>query len=284
MNKVKTFVLALIMAGIFSCEDDDSLSVPEINGLFLYWDHEVFGDTGRTLRFEATSKNNFDKDYDLEFTTTVVNNTITARLTRSIDNGKCPFFPTPLLKVGDPRRCNASGLFYIPDKDIAEGVYSLKIVMPNFEVTSNLTVSSDKVTLSVPTNTYLEPSSESVYPIPPNLLFGEIVYQGSNNAIDAQNFLKYLTDLGLSETTLPKYPYRHLTVDENGKPLNSNWEPDNYSIGILFKLNSTNFKTVFEKSKEYFNQKNLNIYLYTSNGDQASFSKLEGIKVIYARQ
>jgi hypothetical protein len=283
MKTRTTLGLVLLIISIFSCDNDDNLSIPTINGLSLYWDHEVFGDEGRRLRFEATTTNNFDNDYDLEFNTSVVNKTITARLTKSIDKGKCPFFPMPVAGDDDPNKCNASGEFYISDKDIDNGVYSLKIIMPSFEVTSNLTVTSEKVTLAIPTNTFLESSIENVYPIPPNLLFGTIVYQGSTNTNDAENFLDYLTNLGLNQTTVPNYPYRHLTVDENGLRPISHWEPDNHSIGFLYKMNSTDFKTIFEKSKEYFNQKNLNIYLYTSNGDQAFLSKSEGITVVYSK-
>ena len=48
-------------------------------------------------------------------------------------------------------------------------------------------------------------------------------------------------------------------------------------------MNSTDFKTIFEESKKYFNQTNLNIYLYTSSGDQGFMSKTEGITVVYSK-
>lgn len=34
-----------------------------------------------------------------------------------------------------------------------------------------------------------------------------------------------------------------------------------------------NFESVFELAKEHFNNSNLNIYLYSSNGDQARLNK-----------
>lgn len=279
MKTKRTLGLILFIVAIFSCDNDDSLSIPTINGLSLYWDYEVFGDEGRRLRFEVTSTNEFDNDYELEFSTSVVDKSITVRLTKSIDNGKCQSFPMPVMGDTDPNKCPASGDFYLSDKELDNGVYSLKIIMPTFEVTSELTVTDDKI----PANKFLNSSIENVYPIPPDLLFGSIVYQGSSNTNDAENFLSYLADLGLNQTTVPNYPYRHLTVDENGQRPISHWEPDNHSIGFLYKMNNTDFKTIFEKSKEYFNQKNLNIYLYTSNGDQGFMSKSEGITVVYAK-
>lgn len=284
MKTRTTLGLVLLIISIFSCDNGENLSIPTIDGLSLYWDHEVFGDEGRRLRFEATTTNKFDNEYDLAFSTSVVNMTITVSLIKSIDNGKCPFFPMPTGGDNDPNKCNASGEFYLSDKELDTGVYALKIIMPSFEVTSTLTVSSEKVSLGIPTNSFLESSTETVYPIPPNLLFGTIVYKGSGNTNDAENFLDYLTDLGLNQTTVPDYPYRHLTVDENGQRPVSHWEPDNHSIGFLYKMNTTDFKTIFEKSKEYFYQRDLDIYLYTSFGDQARLSKSDGITVVYSMQ
>jgi hypothetical protein len=284
MRKRTTLIPIFLIISIFGCENNDNLSIPTINGLSLYWDHEVFGDEGRRLRFEVSTTNQFDNDYDLEFNTSVVNKTITARLIKSIDKGKCPFFPMPIVGDYDPNKCIASGGFYIPDKEIDNGVYTLKIIMPSFEVTSNLTVTSEKVSLAIPTNSFLKSSIKNVYPIPPNLLFGSIVYQGSSNTNDAENFLNYLTDLGLIQTVVPNYPYRHLTVDEDGHRPVTHWPPDNHLIGFLYKMNNVEFKKIFEESKEYFNQTNLNIYLYTSNGDQGFMSKKEGITVVYSKQ
>lgn len=273
----------MLILAIFSCENDDRLSIPTINGLSLYWDHEVFGDEGRRLRFEGSTTDEFDNNYELEFNTSVEDKSITVRLTKSIDKGKCQFFPMPVVGDDDPNKCNSSGDFYLSDKELDNGVYSLKIIMPSFEVTSELTVTDEKVTLKIPTNNFLKSSIENVYPIPPNLLFGSLVYQGSSNTIDAEIFLDNLSKLGLIQTTVPDYPYRHLTVDENGNRPVSHWEPDNHSIGFLYKMNNTGFKTIFEESKKYFNQTNLNIYLYTSNGDQGFMSKTEGITVVYAK-
>jgi len=278
-----TLGLILLVVAIFSCDNDDSLSIPTINGLSLYWDHEVFGDEGRRLRFEVTTTNEFDNDYELEFGTSIVDKSISIRLIKSIDNGKCQYFPKLVNSDDDQNKCRASGDFYLLDKNLDNGVYSLKITTPTFEVTSKLTVTDDKVTLEIPTNNYLKGSIENVYPIPPNLLFGSIVYQGSSNTNDAENFLDYLTSLGLIQTTVPNYPYRHLTVDENGQRPITHWKPDNHSIGFLYKMNNKDFKTIFEESKLYFNQYNLNIYLYTSNGDEGFMSKSDGITVVYSK-
>ena len=282
MKTRTTLIPILLILAIFSCENDDRISIPIINGLSLYWDHEVFGDEGRRLRFEVSTTNEFDNDYELEFNTSIVDKSIKARLIKSIDKGKCQYFPMPVVGEDDPNKCNASGSFYLSDKELDNGIYSFKIITSSFEVTSELAVTDEKVTLEIPLNKYLKSSIDNVYPIPPNLLFGSLVYQGSNNTNDAEKFLNELTKLGLIDTTVPDYPYRHLSVDEYGHPPESHWEPDNHSIGFLYKMNSTDFRTIFEESKKYFNQTNLNIYLYTSNGDQGLMNKTEGITVVYA--
>jgi hypothetical protein len=271
------------MLSIFGCENDDKMSLPTINGLSLYWDHEVFGNEGRRLRFEGYTTNEFDNDYGLEFFTSIKDKSITARLVKSIDKGKCQYFPMPVVGDDDPNKCHASGDFYLSDEELDSGIYSLKIITPSFEVTSELIVTDETVTLRIPVNEYLKSSIKNVYPIPKNILFGSVVYQGSNNTNDVEAFFDNLTNLGLIETTVPNYAYRHLSVDGNGYPLESHWEPDNHSIGFIFKMNNIDFRTIFEESKTYFNQTNLNLYLYTSNGDQGFMSKTEGITVVYAQ-
>ena len=273
----------MTIVAIFSCDNDDSLPIPTINGLSLYWDHEVFGDEGRRLRFESFTTNEFDNDYDLEFNTSINDKSITTTVVKTIDKGKCQWFPMPSTGDDDPNKCNASGGFYLTDKELSSGIYSLTIIMPNFKVTSKLTVTDEKVTLDIPANEHLSSSIKYVYPIPKNILFGSVVYKGSNNTDDANEFLVYLSNLGLIETTVPNYPYRHLAVDETGRLTNSNWQDDNYSIGVLYKMNNVDIKTIFEESKKYFDQTNLNISLFTSNGDEAHFSKSEGITIVYSK-
>jgi hypothetical protein len=204
--KIKTgLVSILLIAAILSCENDDSISTPTINGLSLYWDHEVFGDEGRRLRFEAHTTNVFDNDYQLVFNTSVEDKIITVMLKTNIDRGKCPHYPNPVLDY-DPNKCTASGDFYLTDAELDNGIYSLRIIMPTFEVTSELIVTDEKVTLKIPANKYIFSSIENVYPIPKYLVYGSLVYQGSNNTNDAKKFLDDLTKLGLIQTTLPNYP------------------------------------------------------------------------------
>jgi hypothetical protein len=271
--------LIFIMFAIFSCEQDDRISIPPVDGFTLYWDHDVFGLHGRRLRFEASTTNEFDNDYDLIFNSSIENNSITATLANSVDNGKCPNYPMPADPT--PNTCSASGGFYLPDKLLANGTYSLKIVAPTFEITSELIVTDEQVELKIPANDRLESFIQYVYPIPKNLLFGSIIYQGSLNTNDAENFLNELKNLGLIETTVPNHPYRNLSVDENGQPIDQEWVVDNHLIGFLYDLNNVDVKTIFEESKKYFNETDLNIDLFTSNGDEAHLSKTQGITIVY---
>lgn len=278
-----TFAIFLLLA-ILSCDNDDQTPIPKIESLRLYWDHEIFTEEGRSLRFEFTSTNQFDNDYKLVFSELREDNFIKAKLIQSIDEGKCQYFPwpTPANTDYDPTKCFASGGFHLPDKTLPNGIYTLKIITPFFEIESELSVTDEVVTLNIPANDYLESSIKEVYPMPKGLLSGAIVYQGSENAADANGFLTYLENLGLIETTVPNHPYRNLMVDDNGHPLSSDWEPDRHLIGFLFKLNNVDVRTIFDESRKYFDQKDLDISLYTSNGDQANFSKSEGVTVVYA--
>ena len=172
-------------------------------------------------------------------------------------------------------------MFYLRDKELINGIYSLRIVTPYFEVASELTVADEQMTLDIPTNNYLESLIKHVYPIPKDVLFGGVFHQDSNDTKDAEDFFDDLLNLGLTKITLPNYPYRYLKVDANGSPMESHWEPDNHAIEFLYKMNNVDFKSIVEVSKKHFNQTNLNINLFTSNGDEGHMSKTEGITVVY---
>jgi hypothetical protein len=216
------------------------------------------------------------------FSSAIHDNVIKATLTGSIDDGKCQYFPMPTPGNYDPNKCFASGGFHLPDKTLSNGIYTLKIITPFFEVSSDLSVTDELVSLDIPSNGYLESSIKEVFPVPKDLLSGAVVYQGSVNTGDAEGFLNYLENLGLIETAVPNHPYRNLMVDDSGHPLNRDREPDSHTIGLLYKMNNVGFKTIFEESKKYFDQNDLDINLYSSNGDQAILSKSEGITVVYA--
>lgn len=271
-----------LIFGISGCENDDLLSIPNIDGLSLYWDHEVFGNEGRRLRFEFYGTNELENEYELVFNYTFDKQSIKVRLVKSIDNGKCQYFPMPSFGPDDPLKCNASGGFFIPDEHLKNGSYAFDLITPFFEVSSEMIITNEHITLNIPPNDNFHSSISKVYPIPKDILYGSVVYYGSENNKDADDFFKDLSNLGLSDTMLPDYPYRHLDVDEDGKAIERHWEPDSHSIGFIYKLNQ-NFEIIFEKAKEHFNKSNLNIYLRTSNGDQALMNQHDGITIVYAQ-
>jgi hypothetical protein len=277
-----TSLTCLLIFAVSGCENNDLSPVPAIEGLSLYWDHEVFGEGGRRLRFEFNSSNEFDNDHELVFDYSIDGNSITAALIESIDKGKCQYYPMPTTGNDDPHKCHASGGFYIPDEALSTGIYSFKIVTPDFEVTTALNVSDEQVTLTIPANEHLTTSINHVYPIPANVLFGSVVYEGSDNAQDASDFLEALTSAGLTEIVLPDHSYRHLSVDENGEAIDSHWADDDHALGLLYKMNS-DFDTIVELSKEHFHKTNLDIYLYTSNGDEGLMSQRDGITIVYGQ-
>ncbi len=279
--KTKLLISVLLLAVTFGCKKDNDISVPKIDGLSLYWDHEVFGAPGRRLRFQVSTTNRFDNDYDLEFSTSIESKSVTIKFVKSTDNGKCPWFPMPAVGE-DPHKCNAVGKFYLPEKELENGTYSLNMITPYFETTSKLIVTNEKVTLEIPENEYLKSRIKDVYPIPQNLLFGAVTYHGSDNTDAANEFLNRLKTLGLAEATVPDYHYRHLALDENGRPVITHWEPDNHTIGFLYDMNGSDFHKIFEEAKRHFDRTNLNIDLFTSNGDEAHLSKSSGVIVVYA--
>ena len=200
-------------------------------------------------------------------------------LADEIDKGKCP-------KVepgwGNDSLCTPSGGFDIPESLLSKGTYTLTLKTSSFQNTSDLIVGTDSISLNIPSNNNFSSTIHAIYPMPPNLLFGNIVYSGVENTTDATTFLNDLLTLGLVKTRVPNYPYLDLQVDKDGNAIDSSWPPDNYSLGILYNMNN-NFKDIFNLTKDYFSMSNINIYLFSSNGDQARFDKIDGIVVVYAK-
>jgi hypothetical protein len=278
--KSNIIILISFFLMLFGCEKDSNKHSlpPSIDGLSLYWDHEVFGTEGRRIRFEFYGTKDFENSYDLVFNYTINQRDISISLVDVIDNGKCPRYPTPF---GIDTLCTPRGRLYFPDSLISKGTYTFTVKTPSFETTSELIVENDSIILNIPSNNHFYCSIHAIYPIPLNLLFGAVVYSGTQNKDVAKMFLNDLLTLGLTETSVPYYPYRHLLVDKNGNVEDSSWPPDNYLLGLLFTLNN-NFKDVVNLAIEYFNKSNINIYLYSSNGDQALLNKIDGIRVVYA--
>ena len=266
---------------LFGCEKDSYKheTPPSIDGLSLYWDHEVFGTEGRRTRFEFYGTNQFVDSYDLIFKYSINQNNISISLVDEVDKGKCPKIEPGW---GNDSLCTPRGRMYIPDSLLSKGTYNLILKTPNFETTSELIISNDSISLNIPSNEHFSCSIHAIYPIPLNLLFGYIVYSGAQNIETANMFLNDLLTLGLTKTNVPYYPYRYLPVDKDGTLADSSWPPDNYSIGLLYTLNH-NFKDVVNLAKEYFDRANINISLYSSNGDQALLSKIDGITIVYAK-
>jgi len=278
--KKRLFSLVLLGLLIFSCNGNNveiETSNVEVEGLSLYWDHEIFGEPGRRLRFEFYETKAYEYTYELVFDYTINGNDITIELLDKISEGECQKFPTA---SGIDSLCLPKGRFYIEDKYLEQGNYSLIIKTKEFEISSGLTIDNEQFVLDIPTNERFSSSIKNVFPIPKNLLFGSVVFQGIENTESATEFFNALTSLGLLETTIPNYPYNHLVVDDTGRPVNKHWEPDNHSLKFLYKMNIT-FEEIFELSKKHFENSNLNIYLYSSKGDEARLSKNDGIVVSF---
>lgn len=267
---------------IFSCEKEaiDHASQTSVKGLSLYWQHEVFGEESRRLEFSFTESRDFDIKYDLIFDYNIQGRKITVTLVDIVNVKPCPLFPS---WDGKPTVCQPRGGIYIEDKLLDNGRYSFIVKTGNFEVESSLIVEDEKYRLEIPQNPWFSSNTKEVFPLPKNLLLGSVVYQGSDNTQRAMDYFEALDSIGLEETTIPNYNYRHFfIVDSTGQPVDKHWEPDKHSLPFLYDM-TLSFTAVVEVSKAYFQDSDLNIYLSSSNGDQARFSQHDGILVVYAK-
>lgn len=276
---MKKYLFALLFGLLYlGCHQEDDLIDPgaRVDGLTLYWDHEIFGKEGRRLRFEFYETKAYKNTFDLIFDYTIKGKEIVIVLKNKIDKGECPKYP------GWSDLCTPKGRIYIPENLLTEDRYTLIIKTFDFESISNLIADEDKYSMEIPANEKFTCSIKNVYPIPADLLMGSLVFSGKENTVDALLYIEKLEKMGLKTVTLPDFPYRHLDVGENGKPIETHWEPDNHSLPFLYKMDIS-FRIIFELSKEHFRKSNLNISLFSSNGDEAHLSKLDGEMVIYAK-
>jgi hypothetical protein len=274
------FAILLITSAMLSCTKQPTTEVvmESIDSLSLYWDHEIFGEGGRRLRFEFYGNVEFENSYELVFDYTVENKFISIILVDAIDKGKCGTFPTP---DGLDSLCLPRGLVEIPDNLLPVGSYTITLNTSNFTANGSMVVGREKISLNFSSEQKVKTSVSDVYPIPKNILFGSVVYSGDENTEVANNFVKSLVASGLNRTSVSPFPYRHLRVDESGEPLNSSWGTNNYSIGLLFSM-TKEFSEVVGIATTHFEQSNINIYLYSWKGDQARFSKIDGVNITYA--
>lgn len=281
--KIRLFIL-LLLGTFIGCHKDDSLRIDSsdaVEGLSLYWDHTTFSEQGRVIRFEFYETVKFKNEFKLIFDYKIEGKKITISLIDKINQGECPKFPSP--SGVDYFLCTPRGGIRIPDNLLSKGKYSLILKTYHFEVKSDLIIDDTKIVLNIPPNENKFSSYiTTVYPVPRNVLFGSVVFSGKENTQQANIFFEELEAIGFSKTTLPNFPYRHLSVNDDGSPINEHWPPDRHSLKLLRNMNN-DFKKAFELAKKHFNKSKLNIYLYSSNGDQAFLDKIQGITVEYAK-
>jgi len=272
------FVVALLM---FGCEDDgfNKNKLIHSDGLSLWWDHKIFGEKGRGYIFSFSETERLENKYELNFEYEIDNRRkrIEIYLTGKFDKGKCPYFPT-LDKTDN--LCISNGDFFIPESKMIEAEYLFEIRTADFTAESILSITKDEVELKIPENEYFSSAIKEVFPASKNLLYGHVIFEGSEKTEFALEYFWKLKILGLRDTTVTNPPF-NLFVDENGKPKNKHWAPDKHSLAFLYSMNS--FQSVVKFTTEYFHQHDLNIYLFSTNGDQARFSKVDGIITDYAK-
>jgi hypothetical protein len=259
------------MLFVTSCNyDNDTIILESFNKFSLYWKHEVFGEEGRRFVFGFTAKYEFNNSYEMKFNTKIDENKIEIFLSDLINEGKCPKFPTI---HGIDSMCQPKGTIYIPESILNKGTYDILFITHNFSILSQLIVDDEIITLNVPDNQYLDPYVHKVYPIPKDILWGSIGYNGIENEKFASKFIDDLISIGLQRTTLPDYPYEYFRVDSTGNPCDEYHPPDRYYKALFFKMNN-NFTDIYKLAEQYHKQANeeISISVFTGNGEQAHFS------------
>jgi hypothetical protein len=246
----------------------------------LYWHHDASFEKGRYLLFELTSVKGLKNLYNLKFEYFIEGQNISVRLIGAEDTGACPRFPGENSDI-----CYSRGKILIPERLLPPGKYNFAVITANTRTVSELVVTEEKLTLNIPSNSGLSCGSKDVFPLPKNMLYGAVVYEGPENGKLATAFINEMDSLGLKPATLPNHPYRALDVATNYHLHKTDWEPDNHSISLLY-IKNKDFKTIFELAQKYaeLSDNQLTMGLFTSNGDEAHLGGYDGNRVYYAPQ
>lgn len=263
MKRTSCFLLILVISVTISCKDKDpGLQFAENTGLDLYWHHTAGLDKGRYLLLSFMSAKAQRDEFEFKFVYTIKGREILIQLRETISKGKCQLYPGPW---GD--ECTSRGDIFIPESELSQGTYKFILQVDDRKVTSTLIVDAEKYTLQIPSNDFFKTRITTVYPAPENLVFGSIGYVGAANAQLAQTLIADLEKLGLTVAKVPDYPYRDLGGGSIKHLATEFWEPDNYMVSVLFQLNSTDVRTVFEMVRNYYEStgRKLQIGLFCSN-------------------
>ncbi|WP_353719262.1 hypothetical protein [Dyadobacter sp. 676] len=261
MKRLYHILLIVLIAFCTHCKNHDELNILDKEGLNLYWHHVADVDRGRYLLMSFTNSHRSTNRAEYKFEYNIQGQVIDVRLVEKIDKGKCPVYPMP---QGD--ECQSRGDIYIRENELSKGTYQFRLQTGDNVVTSDLIVGQNQYELKVPVNPYFTNSIPFVYAIPKNIVYGSIRYYGKENELFAKALIDDLTKTGLKPATVPLHPYRHLPENSQTHLAKSFWEPDGYSINLLFSWDGS-FKQVSEICKKHFEQskKQLGIGLYNSN-------------------
>lgn len=261
MKRLLHTALLLWLALSTGCKNRDELNVMDDEGLGLYWHHAADTEKGRYLlmSFISTKPSRDKADYKFEYQ--IQGRVIDVRLVEKISKGKCPVFPGP-----DGDQCQSWGNIYIPETALSEGTYQFRLQTGKAMVTSELVVGHNQYELKVPSNPYFTNNIPAVYAIPQNIVFGSISYYGKENEVFAKGLIDDLTNAGLKPAVVPSHPYQYIGEEQLTHLAKSFWEPDRFSINLLFSWDG-DFEKVAEICKKHFEQskKQLGIGMWNSN-------------------
>jgi len=274
-------IVPALICGIVFQSCDKEANYANSKGLDLWWNHQIFSEQGRGYIFGFSEVERSENLYQLNFAYQIDNNhkSIEISLIDKIDKGKCPQFPSGGWGVDDGL-CSSNGNLFIPEKMLNEGKYKFTVKTANYSLQSEIIFTKEKATLIIPENKYFSSAIKDVFITPRDLLYGGITFKGEELSKFAYDFIEDIRYLGLNDTIVTNPPF-NLDVDETGKPRITIWQDDNYHIPFLFSMTSQ-FSDIFKLAKVHFSKSAINIYLFSSNGDQARLDNRDGIHVWYA--
>jgi len=177
----------------------------------MYYVEKVFANPPRQFLFDFTTQELYPDEYTLQYRVQRNSDRIGIRFTGLQKEGDCPDFPSPHPQPQEG--CTAEATVSL--NDLTEGTYDFVVETPQYKAggkleitTAYATVELDEANISVAPDTVLR--------IPPNSIFGSVLFDTPPDSSVALSFFDALEELGARHVDLRDGVYHQLgTIEDN---------------------------------------------------------------------
>ncbi|HMP29047.1 MAG TPA: hypothetical protein PKD85_05580, partial [Saprospiraceae bacterium] len=215
---MKKLVFLIIISLLFTNCSREVPEIMEIKKISTYWHFGFSEDNDRGLLFAFYDDIKRPNKLDLKFKWHITGQNILIELVDFEDKGLCPIFPSPFPNL--EKNCTSDGSIFIPEDMIPTGSYKFNIKAESVNISLDFNFDGIKYSFIIPNETQFSITKKEIYPMPKNILFGSVVYEGEESTAAAQGFKNDLNNLGFMDIIVPNFDkIPVIYVDSVGNPV-----------------------------------------------------------------